>query len=315
MKITNGEKINDCFLIDSSQNAKTSSGSDYLRLTLTHKNISLPAMIWDATAQNIEECQAGRVMQIQGMINEYRNQLQIKINNFMVLDDLSAKNKLDELLPTAPMKVEDIKAGIQNYLESIANPVWHQIDYYLLSKFPQFYDFPAAKSNHHAYLHGLAFHTLSILREEKSLVDQYQQSSAAKINTDLLYAGTLIHDLGKVAEYNGAVGTDFTKTGRLLGHISIVDGWIIQAATELNFPVNSSDVIYLRHMVLSHHGRLEWGSPVQPQIIEAEILHRCDANDAEIETMRFHLNQAKENDQTETGKIFGMGNRNFYATD
>ncbi len=170
-----------------------------------------------------------------------------------------------------------------------------------------FFTFPAAKTNHHAFAGGLSFHTLSILRLAKSVVEQYEG-----INAPLLYAGTILHDLGKTEELSGPVSTSYTVAGNLIGHISLVDGEIVAACQTLKLDSEQEDVLLLRHVVLAHHGMLEYGSPVTPHVLEAEILHRLDEMDASIMMIQGALAHTKPGEFSE--KVFGLDKRNFYKS-
>ncbi|EPC85478.1 3'-5' exoribonuclease yhaM, partial [Lacticaseibacillus paracasei subsp. paracasei CNCM I-4649] len=134
--------------------------------------------------------------------------------------------------------------------------------------------------NHHAFAGGLAFHTLSILRLAKSVVQQY-----SSLNKSLLYAGAILHDLGKTIELSGPISTDYTVEGNLIGHIVLIDEQIVLAAQQLKIDINAEDMLLLRHVVLAHHGLLEYGSPVRPELLEAQVLHDLDELDASINMM------------------------------
>jgi 3'-5' exoribonuclease len=128
------------------------------------------------------------------------------------------------------------------------------------------------------------------------------------LDTDLLYAGVILHDLGKVIELSGPISTTYTVAGNLLGHISIMVNEIGKAAEELN--IHGEEVMVLQHMVLSHHGKAEWGSPKPPLIKEAEILHLIDNIDAKMNMLDRALERVKPGEYTE--KIFALDNRSFY---
>lgn len=191
-------------------------------------------------------------------------------------------------------------------LFEITNANWNRIVRYLLTEYHnQFYSYPAAKKNHHAFAGGLAFHTLSMLRLAHAVVKEYED-----INAPLLYAGTILHDLGKVIELSGPIATQYTIAGNLLGHIVLIDEQIVKAADKLKIDLESEDMILLRHMILSHHGLLEYGSPVRPHILEAEVLHQIDQLDASIQMLRGTLEHTEPGTFSE--RIFGMDGRNFY---
>jgi 3'-5' exoribonuclease len=128
------------------------------------------------------------------------------------------------------------------------------------------------------------------------------------LNRDLLYAGVILHDLGKVFELSGPVSTIYTVEGNLLGHISIMVNEIGKAAEEL--AIEGEEVMLLQHLVLSHHGKEEWGSPKKPLIKEAEMLHLIDNVDAKMNMLDRALTKVKPGEFTE--RIFALDNRSFY---
>lgn len=142
-----------------------------------------------------------------------------------------------------------------------------------------------------------------MLRQAKALCDIYPI-----LNRSLLYSGIILHDLGKVKELSGPVATSYTVEGNLLGHISIVSDEIAQVAKEHN--IEGEEVLLLRHLVLSHHGKLEYGSPKLPMVKEAEILHFIDNIDARMMMFEKHLKKVDKGQFTE--RIFALENRQFY---
>jgi Predicted HD-superfamily hydrolase len=207
----------------------------------------------------------------------------------------------------APMKKEAMEEEINKTLFEITNPNWNRIVRFLLNKYQkEFFDFPAAKRNHHAFASGLAYHTVSMLRLGKAIVGEYPE-----LNSSLLYAGIILHDLGKVLELSGPMSTEYTLAGNLVGHLVLVDEEIVKACIALKFDENKEDIVVLRHMVLSHHGLLEYGSPVRPRIMEAEILHQIDNLDASMQMMLTSIRQTTPGEYSD--RIFGMDNRSFYV--
>ena len=163
--------------------------------------------------------------------------------------------------------------------------------------------YPAATKNHHDYVSGLLDHVVSMLRLGKAIAELYPS-----LNKDLLYAGIILHDVGKVVELSGPVGTVYTPAGNLLGHITIMVNEIAMAAKELG--IEGEEVVLLQHMVLSHHGKEEWGSPKRPMLKEAEILHYIDNIDAKMNMLNRALSKAEPGEFTE--RLFPLDNRQFY---
>ncbi|MEZ2075627.1 HD domain-containing protein, partial [Staphylococcus aureus] len=148
-----------------------------------------------------------------------------------------------------------------------------------------------------------SYHVLTMLRIAKSICDIYPL-----LNKSLLYSGIILHDIGKVRELSGPVATSYTVEGNLLGHISIASDEVVEAARELN--IEGEEIMLLRHMILSHHGKLEYGSPKLPYLKEAEILCYIDNIDAR---MNMFEKAYKKTDKGQfTDKIFGLENRRFY---
>ena len=204
------------------------------------------------------------------------------------------------------MTKEEMEEEVNQIMFDITNPYLRRIVHNILKKYQEaFFEFPAAKRHHHAFVGGLSFHTVSMLRLAKAIATQYTQ-----INRSLLYSGVILHDIGKTMELTGAIGTEYTLKGNLLGHIVIIDEEITKACEELCIDENQEDVLLLKHVVLAHHGKLEYGSPVRPQLLEAEVLHHIDLLDATITMMSNAL------DKTEPGafseRVFGLDNRSFY---
>ncbi|MCC3237598.1 HD domain-containing protein, partial [Pediococcus acidilactici] len=179
----------------------------------------------------------------------------------------------------APVSVTEFREAFAQLVFEISNPDWNRVVRYLLKKYDQqFFDFPAAKSNHHAFEGGLAFHTLSIVKLAKAVAQQYEN-----IDQSLLIAGAILHDLGKTIELSGPVATQYTVEGNLLGHIVIIDEEVVEAAQALKIDPNGESLVILRHLLVSHHGLREYGSPIEPHMLEAVVLHSLDDLDAQIQ--------------------------------
>ena len=130
------------------------------------------------------------------------------------------------------------------------------------------------------------------------------------LNKSLLFAGIMLHDLAKVIELSGPDNTEYTVKGNLIGHIALIDEELTKVIVELNIDDDKEEVTVLRHVILSHHGLLEYGSPVRPRIMEAEIIHMIDNIDAEMMMMMTALGQIDQGEMT--SRIFAMDNRSFY---
>ena len=162
--------------------------------------------------------------------------------------------------------------------------------------------YPAATRNHHEYASGLLYHTTSMLRVAEALSKIYS------VNTSFLYAGIIMHDIGKTLELSGPILPKYTMAGKLLGHISIINAEIAKVCEQLG--VNGETSVLLQHMILSHHGQYDFGSPVLPMTKEAELLHFIDNIDSRMNAIDKALAVIDEGEFT--SRQFALEDRNFY---
>lgn len=188
----------------------------------------------------------------------------------------------------------------------ITNPTMNRIVRELMNRYQKkFFQSPAAKANHHAFYGGLAYHTVTMLKIAQSLTEIYPS-----INKSLLFSGLILHDLGKVIELTGPTATQYTLEGNLVGHIVIISEEITKACQTLSIDDRAEDVLLLKHMVLAHHGKLEYGSPVRPQLKEAEILHQIDMIDATMNMVDSTLEKVEPG--SFSNQVWALDNRRFY---
>ena len=294
------------YLIKNADVRLAKNGKKFIAFTFQDTSGTIDGKFWDASEEEIQRFAAGKVVALQGKREVYNGNPQVKIMHLRL-------TKIDEpgeptlYMERAPLKKEAMEEEINKTLFEITNPNWNRIVRFLLNKYQkEFFDFPAAKRNHHAFASGLAYHTVSMLRLGKAIVAEYPE-----LNSSLLYAGIILHDLGKVLELSGPMSTEYTLAGNLVGHLVLVDEEIVKACIALKFDENKEDIVVLRHMVLSHHGLLEYGSPVRPRIMEAEILHQIDNLDASMQMMLTSIRQTTPGEYSD--RIFGMDNRSFYV--
>jgi 3'-5' exoribonuclease len=298
-----GEQVELYLLIKSSTKGIASNGKPFLTLILQDKTGEIEAKLWDASLEDEQTYTAESIVKIVGDIHHYRGRNQLKIRNIRPVNEQDNVN-ISDFLETAPLKKEDMMDKITGYIFAMKNPNIQRITRHLLKKHQHaFLEYPAATKNHHEFISGLAYHVVSMLDLAKAIAQLYPS-----LDTDLLYAGVILHDLGKVIELSGPISTNYTVAGNLLGHISIMVNEIGKAAEELN--IHGEEVMVLQHMVLSHHGKAEWGSPKPPLIKEAEILHLIDNIDAKMNMLDRALERVKPGEFTE--KIFALDNRSFY---
>lgn len=292
-------------LIKSAEVRVAKNGKKFIAFTFQDKSGQMDGKFWDASNEDIEKYVSGAIVKVSGKRELYQGNPQIRLYKLR-LSSLGEPDKTEQFIERAPINKEDMVEELNQTLFEITNAPWNRIVRHLLTKYQkEYFESPAAKRFHHAFHGGLAFHTISMLRLAKVIANQYEN-----INESLLYAGVIIHDLGKVIELTGPVSTEYTLEGNMIGHIVLVDEEISKACAVLKIDEHSEDVVLLKHMVLAHHGKLEFGSPVQPKLREAEILYHIDHLDATINMLDIALNRTEPGTFSE--RIFGLDNRSFY---
>lgn len=283
------------------------NGKQFLDLTFTDSSGEVGGKFWDASANDINNFQIGKIVALKGKKELYMGNVQIRITGLRLAQEGEPQDPL-LFVKRAPLTQEQLEEQINQYVFEIEDATYNRIVRTLLQEYsPQFFTYPAAKSNHHDFEGGLAFHTLTMLKLAKAVTAIYDH-----IDVPLLFAGVILHDLGKVIELSGPVATSYTLAGNLIGHVSIMDAKIVETADQLNFAQDDEQVLKLRHMILSHHGELEYGSPERPQLLEAEILHNLDIMDAGIVMIQKALQNTKPGEFSD--RIFGLDNRRFFRS-
>ncbi|TLS38047.1 3'-5' exoribonuclease YhaM [Pseudalkalibacillus caeni] len=298
-----GEQVDNYLLIKSVTKGVTSNGKPFLTIMLQDKSGEIEAKLWDSTPEDEESLCPQNIIKITGDVTSYRGRNQLKIKTIRLATEMD-QVRVSDLVESAPINEQDVIETITNYIFEMRNPKIQRITRYLFKKHQKdFMAYPAATKNHHEYVSGLAHHVVSMLRLAREIAALYPS-----LDTDLLYAGVILHDLGKVTELSGSVAAQYTFEGKLLGHISIMVNEVGTAAEELE--IEGEEVTILQHLILSHHGKAEWGSPKSPLIKEGEILHLIDNIDAKMNMMERALNKVQPGEFTE--RIFPLDNRSFY---
>ncbi|WP_141433118.1 3'-5' exoribonuclease YhaM [Bacillus sp. 03113] len=298
-----GEQVDLFLMIKSSVKATASNGKPFLTLFFQDKSGDIEAKLWDASDDDEKNYCPETIVRVNGDIQNYRGRNQLRIRQIRLASQDDSV-KLSDFLETAPLTPDDMMSKITQYIFEMKNPNIQRITRHLLKKHQQaFYQYPAATKNHHEFISGLAFHVVSMLDLAKAIAGLYPS-----LDKDLLYSGIILHDLGKVFELSGPISTVYTVEGNLLGHISIMVNEIGKASDELG--IAGEEVMILQHLVLSHHGKAEWGSPKPPLIKEAEILHYIDNIDAKMNMLDRALERVKPGEFSD--RIFPLDNRAFY---
>ncbi len=275
------ELVNEPFLLDDVARRKTRDGRPFLLCTLQDKTGLLNGVFWDVPDYIDQWVRPGLAVLVSGQINRYKNTLQVNITDLNQAGSVASA----DLLPSSARPREEMLQELKKIVEQLDDP-WQSLVAHILLQEPfltRFADAPAARTMHHAYIGGLLEHTLSMATLAELMAVHYPY-----VNSNLLMAGTLLHDAGKTEEYSISGSFGFSEDGRLVGHIVRAVVIIEQAAAEINFP--EEDLRQLIHLIVSHHGKLEWGSPIKPKTLEAILLHQIDLLDSRVQGFYDHLN-------------------------
>lgn len=300
-----GIRIDETLLVVSVSKGLTNAGAAYLNVEFQDNSGTIDAKIWDATENDMAIVQAGNVIRVNGDVLLYRNNLQLRVNKAEAVSEDSFE--ISDYLKASPVAREQLQEYIYSYIEQIDNEVLYKlVRKIVVDHEKDYFTYPAASRIHHEFVGGLATHVLGMLRIAENICDQH-----AFINRSLLYSGIILHDFGKTTELSGPILTHYTTQGRLLGHISIMHADLLGFAKELGLE-DSEEVMLLRHMILSHHGQYEYGSPVLPMVTEAEILSYIDDLDARINMLDKVMEQTEAGEFT--SRMFSLENRSFYKS-
>lgn len=223
-----------------------------------------------------------------------------------ILSDEELAKVLDRFYVYAPIPMLEIKKGIEKYLKQINNPILKEITQKIYTQNERtFYLHPAATKFHHAYVGGLSYHTLTMLKLIEPFISIYPY-----LNKDLLISATILHDMSKIGEISGVDG-EYTKEGLLIGHLVMQTVDIDRVARDLGY-AESEEVLLLKHMIISHHGQFNFGSPKKPQTGEALLLWFIDTIDSKFTVLGEALDETKEG--TFTNMISVMDKMKFYKS-
>ena len=300
-ELNDHEHIEGQFLVGSVSKGVNANGGSYFSLDLRDASGTITAKKWDATLQDEEMFIAGNVISIVGETNKYKDALQLKIlsASLVSLEDID----VERFVKAPPIAKEELINKFNKYVASIKNEDCQELIQYMIKKYgDKIFSYPAAVSIHHEYSSGLLVHSLTMADIASFLAPIYEA------DYDLLITGCLLHDLGKIIELEGPIVYKYSTEGKLLGHISIMCAEIRKAAEDLK--INSEIPLLLEHMVLSHHGQQEFGSPVMPLTKEALLLSLIDNLDSKMVVINKAINDVEPGNFS--NKVFPLDNRSFY---
>lgn len=286
-----GREAEGSFLVLSQSSGRTNRGGMYLNVELGDRTGRIQAKVWDGAEALAPRLAEGAVVLVRGYVDTYRGSPQFIIREAAGVDQGGVH--WPDYLKTSPRPMAEMKVELWSLVDGIPDPDFRRLTSAALLS-PEvgdkFYHMPAAKALHHAHVHGLLEHTLSVARLAALIAGHYP-----RLNAGLLMSGAILHDLGKVWEFSPPPRTDYTTIGRLKGHLAMGSEFLARTAAGLpGFPPEKLEL--LQHLILSHHGEPEFGAPVRPQLLEALALHHLDNIDAKIEAVDSFLESESDQD-------------------
>ena len=278
-ELSPGTQVNDLFILAAANMAQSRNGP-YWNLTFQDATGKIDGKIWSPKSQEYPALEPGQLTRVHGFVENYRDKNQLKVDHMDLLDMSSEAIDFADFLPTSCVPPEDLMEDLEDLvIEHMKHLPWKKFCRKVLHAEDireRFMTAPGAKTVHHAYVGGLAEHTLSVARACMALCDVYPN-----LDRQTLLAGAIFHDLGKAWELSGGLVNDYTDEGRLLGHIQIGQDKLepfLKRAKNLD----PSLKLHLKHLITSHHGEHDFGSPVRPKTPEAFVLHFADNMDAKL---------------------------------
>jgi len=299
-ELKEGENIQSDYLIEEISIRKKKNGEDYLSLNLTDKTGSLTARMWD-NLEGLPELKKGDFILVDSQVSSFNGSLQLTVTGIEKIN--SNQYELADYLKKTSKDIDQLFVTLLEHVDSIEKPHLQKLLKMLFIEdtkcAEEFKKVPAGKVMHNAYLGGLLEHVVDILAMADFVCQHYQG-----IDRDLLKTGIIVHDIGKIRELEYGLSLDYSDEGKLVGHHVIGVMMVNEKISQIEgFPANEK--IRIEHMILSHHGKPEWGSPKTPATLEAVILHYLDNLDAKITGFKqFVENNPPDNNWTKRAFMF-----------
>ena len=276
-----GDVLSDCYVLAEKTMAQKKDGNNYLNLVLSDRTGSIKGVVWDNVEKIASQTETGAVVAVRGHVGQYRNNLQVVVKEMTMVPPgetdpsdfmLSTERDVHQMFERLVALSESLEAW---YLKALFRAFWEDDAFTAQLKRA-----PAAKKMHHAYIGGLLEHTLSM-----AVLADKSSGHYNGIDRDLLVSGALLPDIGKTREFSSDMGIDYSDEGRLVNHIVIGLQMIEEKiGTIASFP--EEPALLLKHMVISHHGSRDLGSPEPPKTIEAVMLNCIDEMDSRVQAIR-----------------------------
>jgi 3'-5' exoribonuclease len=301
-----GDFVDEVFILSEKVLSRKKDGKNFLNLSVSDKTGGLKGVMWDGVEEIAAGVAMGDYVHIKGNVSEYKGNLQLVVKSVLKVEESGVLPS--EFLPTTGRDVDQMFQRLGQLIDSVATPCIRELLWAFFTD-PDiagpFKSAPAAKNMHHAYLGGLLEHTLSTSLLADKIAGHY-----AGIDRDLLIAGAMLHDIGKIREMVYRTHIDYSDEGRFLSHIVIGVLMVADKITVIqDFPKETAQMI--EHMIISHHGAKEFGSPELPKTIEAVLLHLIDEIDARVNGIREFL-ESENTGETWTS-YHRLLERHFYA--
>jgi 3'-5' exoribonuclease len=278
--------ITSSFVVAVKQVKPRKTGEPYLALTLADRSGQIEAKMWDNVDSCIDAFEQDEFIKVKGLINKYNHRFQLTIHKLRRLQE--SEIDYSDYLPKTTKDIDELWRKLGDFVASFQDPYLKALIQAFMTD-PEIADAyrsaPAAKALHHAYIGGLLDHVVSLFQSCDLICRNYPQ-----VNRDLLLAGAFLHDIGKIHELTYNRAFSYTTRGQLLGHM-IIELEMLQSKVQRvpNFPPELK--ILLEHLIISHHGQYEFGSPKLPMFPEALMLHYLDDLDSKMESMRAHFDR------------------------
>ncbi|MDR1018829.1 MAG: HD domain-containing protein [Lachnospiraceae bacterium] len=280
--IKEGETISSIYLVKTKRQLQTKAGKSYEDITLQDKTGNLNGKIWDPNSGAIADFDEMDFIEVFGQANMYNGGMQLNVRR--VRKVFPDEYNIADYMPSSDKDEETMYNELLSYIDGIKNEYYKKaLKYYFVENkefIASFRSHSAAKTVHHGFAGGLLEHTLAVVRISDFFANTYDF-----LNRDLLLTGAITHDIGKTRELSDFPSNDYTDEGNLIGHIVIGVEMIDEAVRSIpDFPVVLANE--WKHLILAHHGELEFGSPKRPSLAEAFALNFADVADSKLQTLK-----------------------------
>lgn len=305
LDLKEGDRVQTYFLVREKTKLLTKANKPYLSVDLLDRDGSINGKMWDNAEQAYGCFEKGDVVAVRGMANAYKGRMQLKIVDIRAVDERDRELlDMSDIIPHTPHDPDTMWAQLMETIETVEDERTREL---LTNIFndeklgPAFKKATAARDMHHNYVGGLLEHTLSVTIISDFMCGHY----GAEINRDIIIAGALLHDIGKIEELDSSHDFNYTIEGSLKGHLVIGVEIVSDFAAKItDFPRET--LLLIEHILVSHHGHKEWASPIEPKTPEAQILHLADLTDARMFQMLRAIREDQNEDSPFTAKVYAF---------